>query len=77
MEDESLRHNVIMILLDVLMTNEQPLSVKELVSKLGHCNDYSTFSKGLRRITGRGTDGLPVQSFVYHFINYYFKLFVN
>jgi len=60
MEEESLRHNVIMILLDVLMTNEQPMTVKELVSKLGHYQQYANVSKGLRRITGRGVDGLPV-----------------
>lgn len=59
MDEESLRHNVIMILLDVLLTSEQPITLKELVSKLGH-SDYNTFSKGLRRLTGRGVEGLPV-----------------
>ncbi|CAG2104224.1 unnamed protein product [Medioppia subpectinata] len=59
MDDESLRHNVIMILLDVLVTSDQPLTVKELVSKLGLYSDYSVLSRGLRRITGRGVDGLP------------------
>ena len=49
-----------MILLDVLLTSEQPITLKELVSKLGHYSDYNTFSKGLRRLTGRGVEGLPV-----------------
>ena len=60
MNEESLRHNVLMILLDILFNSEQPLTVKELVSKLGHYSEYTTFSRGLRRITGRGVDGLPV-----------------
>ncbi|CAG2114557.1 unnamed protein product [Medioppia subpectinata] len=45
MDDESLRHNVIMILLDVLVTSDQPLTVKELVSKLGLYSDYSVLSQ--------------------------------
>ncbi|XP_054159782.1 uncharacterized protein LOC128957995 [Oppia nitens] len=60
MDDESLRHNVVMLLLDILTASgEQPVTLKELVSKLGLYSEYSTVSRGLRRITGRGVDGLP------------------